>query len=156
MNVHKLVLIVILLLTALLATGPWSAAALGQATDPFIIRKTPQTDKVYLEALKGTLFVGSHRKTGEMQESRLRSGFLIDKENRLALTQYSPLAEKGFQITVLTPVFAGGVLENSSTPYKDRLGKGDFLPAKLVAFAPKDDLAVIQLGKLPGDVKPLR
>ena len=131
-------------------------AARGQGTDPFLLHKTPQTDKVFLEALKGTLFVGSFRKTGEMNESRLRSGFVIDKENRLAVTQYSALAEKGFTVTAMSPMFAGGMLENSSVPYQERLAKGDALAAKVIATAPKSDLAIIQLDKLPEDMKPLR
>ncbi|MFN0019162.1 MAG: trypsin-like peptidase domain-containing protein [Pirellulaceae bacterium] len=128
----------------------------AQVPDAFLLERTPATDKVYLEALKGTLFVSCTKKTGEMTENRLRSGFLIDKDNRLAVTQYSALAGEGFTVTVLAPLFIGGVLETRSTPYQEMLNKGKGLPATIVAVLPKSDLAVIQLDVVPEDARPLR
>lgn len=141
---------------AIIVFGFAVGAAQAQLTDPFLIHKTPATDRVFLEALRGTLWVGSLRKTGDMQEVRLRSGFLIDKENRLAVTQYSALSGEGFQVKGMTPTFPGGMLENNSTPYKDQLEKGEGIAATVIATAPKSDLAIIQLEKLPDDAKSLR
>ena len=128
----------------------------AQMTDPFLLQRTPATDKVYLEAVKGTLFVSSTKKTGDMTEMRLRSGFLVDKDNRLAVTQFSALDGDGFKVTAIAPVFVGGVLETSSQPYQDTLNKGKGMSATVIAVAPKSDLAVIQLDAVPDDAKPLR
>src|SRR6476469_7598225 len=103
----------------LLAIGLAASSVRAQMLDPFLLQRTPATDKVYLEALKGTLFVTSTKKTGDMTEARLRSGFLIDKENRLAVTEFSALDGAGFQVLALAPLFIGGSLETSSQPYQD-------------------------------------
>ena len=128
----------------------------AQMPDPFLTQRTPATEKVYSEALKGTLFVSSTRKTGDMTENRLRSGFLIDKENRLAVTEFSALDGDGFKATVLAPMFVGPMLENVAKPYEDMLNKGKGISATVIVTAPKSDLAVIQLDMVPADAKALR
>lgn len=128
----------------------------AQIDDPFIMQRSPATEKVYLEALPGTLLICSTKKSEDSTENRLRTGFVIDKENRLALTQYSALAGEGFKVVALAPLYIGERLETSSGPYQEMLNKGKGLPASIVAVAPKSDLAILQLEVLPENTKALR
>jgi S1-C subfamily serine protease len=128
-----------------LVLGP---AALAQRIDPRL-PPAPQADKVFQEALKATLWVGVSRRDAAGQESRLRTGSIVDAKNRLALTMASAVAGEGFKISVMGAAFDGGTLDNVSQHYKKRLDEGAGITAEVVASDATKDLAIIQLAMLP-------
>jgi S1-C subfamily serine protease len=81
------------------------------------------------------------------------SGTLIDKRNRLVLTNYH-VATRGKSPLVCFPMYRQGELVTDPMAYAARSGALGH-PAKLVFPVPSKDLALVQVERLPDDALPL-
>jgi HEAT repeat protein len=90
-----------------------------------------------------------------LAEDNIGSGALIDSSHRLVLTN-EHVVEKATQTAVFFPAFDGA--REVISDFKHYLGQKQELgiPGKVLAVSKSQDLALIQLERLPTDVRPVR
>lgn len=121
--------------------------ALAAAAFPAAAQEVAGGAKVYKAAVPSVVWVHSTRPNG----LATGSGSLIDKERRLVLTNYH-VVEENPKATIFFPAFRDGHPIPERTYYSDRAARLG-IAGKVVAVDKSADLAVIQIEKVPEEVK---
>ncbi len=124
----------------------WPALVLAFAA-PLSAQEPAGGAKVYKAAVPAVVWVHSTRPNG----LATGSGSLVDKDRRLVLTNYH-VVEENPKATIFFPAFRDGQPIPEKTYYSDRANRLG-IAGKVVALDKAADLAVIQLDKVPEEVK---
>jgi Trypsin-like peptidase domain/TPM domain len=106
--------------------------------------------RVYQKVLKSVVWIHSARGPGKLATG---SGSLLDRKNRLVLTNYH-VVEENDRATVMFPIFRGGKVVAEREFYLDRIRR-DGIRGKVIVRTQRHDLALIQLEDLPPGVEAL-
>lgn len=123
------------------------ALTLSALVPPAAAQEPAGGAKVYREAVPSVVWVHSTRDRG----LATGSGSLVDRDRRLVLTNYH-VVEDNPRVKVFFPAFRDGQPVSEKSYYLDRAGRFA-IPGRVVARDKQADLAVIQLDRLPRDVK---
>ncbi len=111
--------------------------------------------RVYRNLLKSATFIINQEIIGKEKVWVTGSGSLIDKEDRLVLTNYHVVDESP-HVVVFFPQYSNRkLIAERSAFFKKVTDKHDVPIGNVVARNRKADLALIQLPELPGGVVPL-
>jgi S1-C subfamily serine protease len=105
-------------------------------------------DKIYERLLKSTVMVVRKDKAGGVA---LGSGSLINREQRLVLTNYH-MVEGSEEVYVSFPVYEGRELVKPSKTYLKRFLDNKFIRAKVLKVRKGQDVALVQLDDLPAGI----
>lgn len=111
--------------------------------------------------MQGPLGPGGPGQPGGALNISIGSGSLIDKSQRIVLTNYHVVHEEN-EVHVFFPQYKNGQLVTSKQAYLDAVvpgGRGDrrmALKGKVIDRARKKDLALIQLDRVPDNAEALR
>ena len=100
-------------------------------------------EKVYAKTVKSTVWIVARKSTG--------SGILIDKKNRLVVTNEHVVGEEK-TVTIFFPHDANGRYAAQRKHYMDRI-KTLGIKGKILATDEQRDVAIVQLERLPKDVE---
>lgn len=124
----------------------WPALVLAFAS-PLLGQEPAGGAKVYKSAVPSVVWVHSTRPNG----LATGSGSLIDKERRLVLTNYH-VVEENPKATIFFPAFRDGQPIPEKSYYSDRANRLG-IAGKVIALDKSADLAIIQIDKVPEEVK---
>jgi S1-C subfamily serine protease len=92
--------------------------------------------------------------TKHLEGGAMGSGSLIDRDNRLVLTNYH-VVEGMVDFVVFFPVYEDNRLVSERNVYLAKAKREDAMKGKVVAHDKRRDLALIQLDKVPEGIEPL-
>src|SRR5205823_5559880 len=107
----------------------------GEGADP-VINITAEGEKIYERLLKSAVVIFVLKGNG----MAMGSGSLVDKENKLVLTNHHVAGDGDNTIRLFFPEFKNGQLVSPRKEYTNRLEKGEGIPGWVVAKHPKKDL----------------
>ena len=139
---------------ALLTAAGLVLAGLGTGGPAAAQDRTPQSQKTYLQALKGTVWVVMSGQDKDSSKAAYASGVLLDAERKLVVT--TPLFGTWDKITVLFAEFDKAEPVNDAKVYENRINKEGGIPAKLVVQDDKRYLSVLQIDSVPAGAQALR
>jgi HEAT repeat protein/S1-C subfamily serine protease len=130
-----------------------------KAAKPELVKisgKTPTLtgEQVYRKLLKSCAWIVVFDTKGRLAWTG--SGSVIDITDRLVITNQHVANSECAKIGVVFPIYQEGKLVTERDYYFKEVGKGNYIPARLVKEDRKRDLAVIQLDRLPERVAALR
>jgi S1-C subfamily serine protease len=108
-------------------------------------------EKVYDRTLRATVCILTPR-------GAMGSGALIDREERLVITNFHVVGADDDRVVVFFPRFESGKLISERSAYKEYISKGGGIRGKVLFRDDHRDLAVIRLekGKVPSSARVLR
>jgi S1-C subfamily serine protease len=118
-------------------------------------RESLRPEEVYRRALQSAAFITVHMRSvpvpgGISNEYSTGSAVLVDGDRRLLVTAYH-VVEDRVAVRVQFPLYDGERLVVETARYPLNAG----IPGQVVARDPQRDLAVIQVERLPGNVRPM-
>ena len=113
----------------------------------------PGGANIYERLLKSTVMVLRKDETGT--RATRGTGSLVHREQRLILTNYHVVGDAS-EVFVTFPVYERGKLIVASKTYLERFRNNEFLHAKVLRVHKEQDVALVQLDKLPAGVPALR
>jgi S1-C subfamily serine protease len=122
-------------------------------TSPEADTYRPSGAGIYDRLLKSSVMVLRKDETGT-RASR-GSGSLVDREHKLVLTNYHVVGDAS-EVFVTFPVYESGKLLVASDAYRRKFANNEFTKAKVVHVLKGQDLALVELEKLPAGVSVLR
>jgi S1-C subfamily serine protease/HEAT repeat protein len=140
----------------------WIIAPDNKADNPSKLVTPPQVvelsgAQIYRKLLKSTVYIVSFTTTPEGRYRGWGTGALIDRAERLVVTNEHVANERADSISILFPVVrSGGDLIKDPAYYDGQIQQGKGIPARIVKVDRKHDLALLQLDHLPDDAVPLR
>jgi HEAT repeat protein len=107
---------------------------------------------------KSACWIVAEERQGEKPVVRSGSGTLVDRVERLVLTNEHVANNQSTAVYVLFPTYRNGKLVTDNAEYKAEIRSGNGIKARVVreGVDRRRDLALLQLERLPEDVVPLR
>ena len=139
---------------ALLTAAGLVLAGLGTGGPAAAQERTPQSQKAYLQALKGTVWVVMSSQDKDSSKAAYASGVLLDAERKLVVT--TPIFGTWDKIAVLFAEFDKAEPVNDAKVYENRINKEGGIPAKLLVQDDKRYLSVLQIDSVPAGAQALR
>jgi HEAT repeat protein/S1-C subfamily serine protease len=112
--------------------------------------------RIYNRLLKSTVLIIRHVKEGDREGTVIGTGTLIDKTNRLVLTNYHVVGAGASELFIFFPIFKDGkMVREREHFFKAVDSRKDVLQGETLLKQSSCDLAIVKLDKVPADVEAL-
>jgi S1-C subfamily serine protease len=113
-------------------------------------------EQISRRLLKSACWIVAQEREGSKVLTGSGSGTLVDRDERLVLTNEHVANDRSVAVHVLFPMYRGGRLVTRNAEYREEILRGGGIKARVVHWDRRRDLALLQLERLPEDVVALR